>query len=94
MLFALLHWPQGVAVPMGILSLALCGLVLASRGVVWAVMGHVAWNALAVSRLTSEGSWRWAVTVPAALVLLAVGGLALLRARGSTPASRRSDDGR
>jgi len=72
-LFGFLHWPQGMAGAMVILSLVLCMVVLSSGGVIWAVALHVVWNAFAVLRQMSAGSPRWIAAGVAVVVLLALG---------------------
>lgn len=75
-LFAAMHAPMGQHLPMAVLSLALCGLTLASGSVLWAVGLHVAWNSLAVLRVLPPGSDR----LPTLLVGLAL--LVAVAARG------------
>jgi membrane protease YdiL (CAAX protease family) len=78
-LFGMLHAPQGLALPMAVLSLVLCGATLASSSVLWAVALHLEWNALAELRhapLAGAGRWTLAGVAVAAVAALVARGLA------------------
>ena len=77
-LFGFLHFPQGTAVPMIVLSVVACLLVLASGSMLWAVALHVGWNALAVVHAAPSNVDRWIVAgigVALLIGLLVRGGL-------------------
>ncbi len=71
-LFAAMHAPMGQHVPMGVLSLILCGVTLASGSVLWAVGLHTAWNAMAVIKLLPPGPERAWVLAPALLLAVTI----------------------
>lgn len=76
LLFGLMHWPQGLAIPMTVVALVLALAALASRSVLWAVAVHVCWNSLAVLRMaTQELRGPLAVVACMGLLLLATVGL-------------------
>lgn len=60
-LFGFLHFPQGTAIPMVVLSLIACLLALSAESMLWAVVVHVGWNAAAVVRLMPNEWDRWVV---------------------------------
>ena len=85
-LFGMLHWFQGLALPMFVLSLVLCAVTLVSGSVLWAVALHAGWNALAIVVHVPRGPWRW---VPAAAGLIVMLLLIVLGA-----ATKKDDAGR
>jgi membrane protease YdiL (CAAX protease family) len=76
-LFGLAHLPQGltVAIVMLLLSIAFASVTLATGSLVWAIVLHLGWNALAVLRDLSPGTSRWSA---AAVTLAAIAGLVIL----------------
>ncbi len=84
-LFGLLHWPQGLLLPMTVLSIVLCAVALATRSVLWAVTLHVGWNAAAVVRSLPRGPERWAIAGAAAGAIVIVSLLALRRSADPEP---------
>jgi len=73
-LFGLVHWPQGHALPMMVLSLALCAATLYSGSVIWAIVLHAAWNGLA---LYHNGGGPAGAVAAAGSLLVLVGAAAL-----------------
>jgi membrane protease YdiL (CAAX protease family) len=86
LLFGMLHWFQGLALPMFVLSLVLCAVTLVSGSVLWAVALHAGWNALSIVVHVPRGPWRW---IPAATGLLVMLLLIVLGA-----ATKKDDAGR
>ena len=68
-LFGFLHFPQGFAMSMTILSIGLCMVAIETRSVLWPVALHMAWNALGTLFRMPDGSARWTVAVVAAAAL-------------------------
>lgn len=60
-LFGFLHFPQGTALPMVVLSLITCLLALSAQSMLWAVVVHVGWNAAAVVRVSPYDLDRWVI---------------------------------
>ncbi len=87
LLFGLLHLPQGLLIPMTLLSLALCSLTLRARSAIWAVALHACWNGLAALRQLAPGPDRWPLC---ALTLLFVGALALAGWQGAGKRTRKT----
>jgi membrane protease YdiL (CAAX protease family) len=70
--FAFLHSPQGLALPMAVLSLVLCVLYLLSKSVVWSFGFHLCWNAAAVIRALEPGADRHIIVAISTTAVLAI----------------------
>ncbi len=68
-LFAVLHLPSGAVGPMFVVSLVLCSVTLVSGSVLWAVLLHLGWNALAVTVTLAPGTDRWTLSFIAVMVM-------------------------
>lgn len=87
-LFGLLHLPQGTAIPMFAISLALCLATLRTGSLLWAVGAHVGWNALAVLWRVEEGPERVGLGIMVATALAALAAWGHVRRDHAAPDAR------
>lgn len=74
-LFGVLHQPQGLALPMALLSAMLCLSVLLSRSILWATALHMGWNTAAVIYQQRSGGVALPALALAALTALVLRGV-------------------